>query len=215
MGLARHLAHRYRGGDESLDDLMQVACIGLIKAADRFEPARGVAFGSYAAPYILGELRRHFRDRSWALRVPRPIKELALRLRAATEQLTREYGRDPTVAELALALGTTSEAVLEARTAAEAHRTSSFDWFGGDEHGEGGAGPGDLDDGFRLAEHRATLAALLSVLSERDRTVLRLRYAEDLTQSEIAARLGMSQMQVSRRLSRSLARLQELGAAAA
>ena len=211
LPLARQLASRYHRGSEPFDDLIQVASIGLIKAIDGFDPARGIAFSSYAVPTILGELRRHFRDRTWSIRVPRRFQELALAIEIATRNLTSELGRAPTVPELGAVVDASEEDVLEAlNVLSSAYRPLSLEKPAGDDDAQG-ATVGELlgfdDDGFSNAEHRATLAALLPTLSERDREVLRLRFEEDLTQTEIAERIGVSQMQISRILRRSLARL--------
>ena len=211
LPLARQLASRYHRGSEPFDDLVQVASIGLIKAIDGFDPARGIAFSSYAVPTILGELRRHFRDRTWSIRVPRRYQELALRIENATRNLTSELGRSPTVGELSETVDATEEDVLEAlNVLSSAYRPLSLEKPAGDED-SGSATIGELlgvdDAGFAGAEARATLSRLLPTLSERDREVLRLRFEEDLTQTEIAQHIGVSQMQISRILRRSLARL--------
>ena len=211
LPLARQLASRYHRGSEPFDDLVQVASIGLIKAIDGFDPARGIAFSSYAVPTILGELRRHFRDRTWSIRVPRRFQELALSIETATRNLTSELGRGPTVAELSAVVDASEEDVLEAlNVLSSAYRPLSLEKPAGDDD-VGNATIGELlgfdDVGFTNAEHRATLAALLPTLSERDQEVLRLRFEEDLTQTEIAEHIGVSQMQISRILRRSLARL--------
>jgi RNA polymerase sigma-B factor len=211
LPLARQLASRYHRGSEPFDDLVQVASIGLIKAIDGFDPSRGIAFSSYAVPTILGELRRHFRDRTWSIRVPRRFQELALSIESATRDLTSRLGHAPTVQELASAVNASQEDVLEAlNVLGVAYRPLSLEKPAGDDDAAGatiGELLGTIDDGFVHAEHRATLARLLPTLSERDQEVLRLRFEDDLTQTEIAARVGVSQMQISRILRRSLARL--------
>jgi RNA polymerase sigma-B factor len=206
LPLARSLAHRYRHTGEPMDDLEQVACIGLLKAIDRFDPDRGVAFSSFAVPTILGELRRHFRDRTWALRVPRALQELSLRLETARDALTPALGRQPTIAELSEELDASEEQILQALELASAQRTDPLD-AGEDDAAR--AMPGHIDDGFARAEDRAVLAPLLGTLSARDAEIVLLRFREDLTQDAIARRVGVSQMQVSRVLTRSLARLRE------
>jgi RNA polymerase sigma-B factor len=214
LGLARHLALRYGATEEPQEDLFQVACVGLIKAVDRYDPERGFAFSSYAVPTILGELRRHFRDRTWAVRMPRAVQDLSLRIDRAVTAWTAEHGRPPGVRELAAHLKVTEEEVLEAIEAAGAHHAAplALEEHDGEEQDVARA-PGVLDEGFEQAERRATLAPLLATLGERERLVLRLRFEEDLTQSEIAARIGVSQMQVSRLIRRGLERLQaEAGA---
>jgi RNA polymerase sigma-B factor len=213
LPLARRLARRYQRPDEPFDDLLQVAYLGLVKAIDRYDPARPVAFSSYAVPTILGELRRHFRDRTWAVHVPRDLQELALRVERAVDEHARRTGRQPSVREVAAAVGQSEEAVLEALEAGGAYRATSLQTPRGDEGGEGGDTLGDAigtdEHGFDHAEQRATLDRLLRLVSERDRAVLRMRFEEDLTQAEIGERIGVSQMQVSRILRAALQRLRE------
>jgi RNA polymerase sigma-B factor len=212
LPLARQLARRYQRGSEPLDDLVQVASLGLLKAIDRFEPDRPTAFSSFAVPTILGELKRHFRDRGWSVRVPRDLQEMAVRVERVTEDLARELGRAPTPAEIADHIGATTEQVLEAREAAGAYRAISLDRpHDDDDEAEGIADTMGVEDpGFGLAEDAATVERLMAVLSDREREVLRLRFAEDLTQSEIGARVGVSQMHVSRLIRHAIARLREL-----
>jgi RNA polymerase sigma-B factor len=201
LPLARQLARRYQRAEEPLDDLVQVASIGLIKAIDRFDPDRRVAFSSYAVPTILGELKRHFRDKTWSVRVPRDLQELALKVDRKIADLSRELHRSPTVAE---------EQILEAREAASAYRATSIDApRGSDDDGSDTLGDqmGRDEHGFGLAEDRATLHRLLATVTAREREVLRLRFEEDLTQAEIGERIGVSQMQVSRIIRQSLSRL--------
>lgn len=203
LGLARFLARRFQRGGESLEDLEQVAYLGLVLAIDRFDPERGVEFATFAVPTILGELKRHLRDRAWAVRVPRRVKELHLATSAARERLQHELGRVPTVEELAVDLGTTEEDVLEALEAARGYRASSIDATStGDADGETAlvARLGDDDDRFDAVEDLTTAAPVLAGLSERDQLILRLRYFHDMTQAEIADRLGVSQVHVSRLL---------------
>lgn len=208
LGLARHLALRYSDGIEPLDDLVQVASLGLIKAIDRFDPERGVSFTTFAVPTILGELRRHFRDRGWAIHVPRDLKEASLRVSRA---LAGHGGRSPTPAQLAQETGLSVEAVLEALEVAGAQRALSLDApIGTEEDGSSATlldQLGDADDDLDRARDRATIARLTHVLDERDREILRLRFEEDLTQSEIGAHIGVSQMQVSRLIRAALARM--------
>ena len=212
LPLARQLARRYQRGGEQLDDLVQVASLGLIKAVDRFDPARETAFSSFAVPTILGELKRHFRDKGWAVRVPRDLQELAVKVDRVADDMARELGRAPTPTEIAERTGATLEQVLEAREAAAAYRAVSLDRprtdeeEGGDSYAEA---VGAEDPGFGLAEASATVERLMRVLSEREREVLRLRFEEDLTQSEIGARIGVSQMHVSRLIRQSIARLRD------
>jgi len=210
LPLARQLARRYQRGGEALDDLIQVASLGLLKAIDRFDPSRTTAFSSFAVPTILGELKRHFRDKGWSVRVPRDLQELTVRLEPTSEELSRELGRAPTTSELADHLGVTIEQLLEAREAAGAYRAVSLDRpRDDDEEGDGlGAGFGVEDLGFSEAEDAATVEHLMRVLSDREREVLRLRFAEDLTQAEIGTRIGVSQMHVSRIIRQAIAQLQ-------
>ncbi len=211
LPLARQLARRYQRADEPLDDLIQVASLGLIKAIDRFDPAREVAFSSYAVPTILGELKRHFRDRTWSVRVPRDLQELALKVDKAVAELAKDLRRQPTVPEIGAKVGATEEQVLEALEAAGAYRATSFDaprGSAGEDEGDSLAdATGTTEEGFDLAEQRATIERLMASVTPREREVLRLRFVEDLTQAEIGARIGVSQMQVSRLIRQSLARL--------
>jgi RNA polymerase sigma factor, sigma-70 family/RNA polymerase sigma-70 factor, sigma-B/F/G subfamily len=210
LPLARQLARRYQRAEEPLDDLIQVASIGLIKAVDRFDPDRQVAFSSYAVPTILGELKRHFRDKTWSVRVPRDLQELALKVDRAVSELSGELHRAPTVAEIGAAVEAGEEQVLEALEAAAAYRATSIDAPRGSED-DGSDTLGDQmgrdEKGFGLAEDRATLHRLLGTITAREREVLRLRFEEDLTQAEIGERIGVSQMQVSRIIRQSLGRL--------
>jgi RNA polymerase sigma-B factor len=217
LPLARQLARRYQRADEPLDDLVQVASLGLIKAIDRFDPQREVAFSSYAVPTILGELKRHFRDRTWSVRVPRDLQELALKVDKAVATLSRDLRRSPSVLEIAEAVDAGEEDVLEALEAAGAYRATSFDApRSSDEEGGDSLADalGTTETGFGLAEQRATLERLMAAITPREREVLRLRFVEDLTQAEIGERIGVSQMQVSRLIRQSLARLRTAGLAA-
>jgi RNA polymerase sigma-B factor len=212
LPLARQLARRYQHGGEQLDDLVQVASLGLLKAIDRFDPARETAFSSFAVPTILGELKRHFRDKGWSVRVPRDLQELSVRVDRVTDELARELGRAPSVAEIGERIGTTAEQVLEAREASAAYRAVSLDRSRDeDEEGEGGLADsvGVEDPGYTVAEDAATVERLMRVLSDREREVLRLRFVEDLTQSEIGVRVGVSQMHVSRLIRQAVAELRE------
>ncbi|HSD77113.1 MAG TPA: SigB/SigF/SigG family RNA polymerase sigma factor [Solirubrobacteraceae bacterium] len=206
LPLARALAARYVNRGEPLDDLVQVACVGMMKAIDGFEVDREVRFSSYATPTVLGELKRHFRDRTWSVRVPRSIQELQLRVAKARDELSHGLGRSPTVQELADAVGAPFEEVLLTIESQGARRTRSLDEPVGDEATLADA-LGDADPELERAEMRAMLDGAFDVLSDRDREVLRLRFAEDLTQAEIAVHIGVSQMQVSRLIRQSLARL--------
>ncbi len=212
LPLARRLARRYQRTDEPMDDLVQVASLGLIKAVDRFDAGREVVFSSYAVPTILGELKRHFRDRTWSVRVPRDLQELALRIDQTVTALASGGRRAPSVREIAVALELDEERVLEALEAGAAYHAGSLDAPRGsrqeDEAGETLADTlGSTESGFERAEDRATLEPLLAEIAERERVVLRLRFAEGLTQAEIGQRIGVSQMQVSRLIRQSLARL--------
>jgi RNA polymerase sigma-B factor len=212
LPLARQLARRYQRGSEQLDDLVQVASLGLLKAIDRFDPARETAFSSFAVPTILGELKRHFRDKGWAVRVPRDLQELAVKVDRIADEMSRELGRAPTTSEIGERIDATDEQVLEAREASAAYRAVSLDRPRTEEDEEGDSyadAVGEEDPGYRVAEASATMERLMRVLSEREREVLRLRFEEDLTQSEIGARVGVSQMHVSRLIRQSIARLRE------
>jgi RNA polymerase sigma-B factor len=214
LPLARRLARRYQRSEEPLEDLTQVASLGLLKAVDRYDSRRDAAFSSFAVPTILGELRRHFRDRTWSVRVPRELQELALRVDKTASALSSEHGRAPTVGEIAAAMDCTEEQVLEALQAAGAYRAVSLDAprssAGEDSAGESvGDTIGVQEGGFERAEERATLGPMFARITERERLVLTLRFAEDLTQAEIGERIGVSQMQVSRLIRQALARLRE------
>lgn len=212
MPLARRLARRYQRQDEPFDDLLQVACLGLVKAVDRYDPQRPVAFSSFAVPTILGELRRHFRDRTWAVHVPRDLQELALKVERAVGEHTSRTGEQPSIGHLAQQLGATQEAILEALDASGAYRATSLQTprgDGDDPTATLGDTLGDDERGYDHAEDRATLDRLLRLVSERDREVLRMRFELDMTQAEIGERIGVSQMQVSRILRAALARLRE------
>ena len=210
LPLARRLARRYQRADEPLDDLVQVASVGLMKAVDRFDEGRSVMFSSYAVPTILGELKRHFRDRTWSVRVPRDLQELALRVERATSQLSVGRRRAPSVGEIAQSLEVSVERVLEAIEVAGAYRATSLDAPRSQREEETESLADSLganEHGFVLAEDRATIEPLLARISAREREVLRLRFGVDLTQAEIGERIGVSQMQVSRLIRQSLARL--------
>lgn len=210
LPLARKLARRYRGAREPLDDLEQVASLGLVKAIDRYDPDRGIGFQHFAVPTIVGELKRYFRDCGWAVHMPRGIQELALQVAQAQRQLTAQTGREPTYNEVAEFLELSVTEVLEAAEAAGAHHAVSFDTPHDDGDGEAatlGESIGQTDERFELVDLTASLAPAVRQLSERDRHVLALRFVEDRTQSEIADQVGVSQMQVSRILGKTLERL--------
>jgi RNA polymerase sigma-B factor len=213
LPLARRLARRYRHTGEPVEDLEQVACIGLLHAIDRFDPARGTAFPSFAVPTILGELRRYFRDRTWALRVPRQLQELGWRIERARDELTVSIGRQPTVAELAEHLDVGEELVLQALELALVQSTVPIDGPPlADEEDGPERWPGRLDEGYARAEDRAVLGPLLETLPAADAQIVALRFCGDLTQDAIARRVGSSQMHVSRVLHRSLTKLRDAAA---
>ncbi|HVF75732.1 MAG TPA: SigB/SigF/SigG family RNA polymerase sigma factor [Acidimicrobiales bacterium] len=209
LGLAEYLARRFSNRGEPLDDLVQVASVGLLKAVDRFDPERGVEFSTYATHTIVGELKRHFRDKGWAVRAPRRMQELYLRLGKIIGTLSQELGRSPTIPELAAEAQVSEEEVLEALEAGQAYRFASLDAPSpGDDDGETLGSHMGADDPLMLdAEHRAALSPLIGQLPPREQKILHLRFFEGMTQSEIASRLGISQMHVSRLLARSLAQL--------
>jgi RNA polymerase sigma-B factor len=210
LPLAHHLARRYQSA-EDLDDLKQVAAIGLLKAIDRFDPERGLAFSSFAFPTIEGELKRHLRDKGWSVRAPRGVQELSARVEKLSRALSARLGRSATVAEIAEAAGCTAEEVLEARHADTARRAVSLDQpqREDDEAGTLGDRIAIEDAGFAGAEDAALLEDLMRVLPDRERTVVVLRFRDDLLQTEIGELVGVSQMQVSRMLRSAIARLRE------
>jgi len=210
LPLARQLARRYQRPEEPFDDLFQVACLGLVKAIDRFDLEREVAFSSYAVPTILGEIKRYFRDRTWSVRVPRDLQELALKVDRAVSELSLDLHRQPTVEEIGAKVGADEEDVLEALEASGAYKATSLESPRGSEEESGdtlGDTLGTEEHGFALAEDRATIEHLMRSITPREREVLHLRFAEDLTQAEIGERIGVSQMQVSRIIRQSVGRL--------
>jgi RNA polymerase sigma-B factor len=210
LPLARQLARRYQRPEEPFDDLFQVACLGLVKAIDRFDLEREVAFSSYAVPTILGEIKRYFRDRTWSVRVPRDLQELALKVDRAVSELSLDLHRQPTVEEIGAKVGADEEDVLEALEASGAYKATSLESPRGSEEESGdtlGDTLGTEEHGFALAEDRATIEHLMRSITPREREVLHLRFTEDLTQAEIGERIGVSQMQVSRIIRQSVARL--------
>jgi RNA polymerase sigma-B factor len=213
LPLARRLAARYHRRQEPLEDLVQVASLGLVKAVERYDPSRGTRFSSFAVPTISGELRRHFRATAWNLHVPRGVQEDALKVRDATSRLTHRLGRAPRIGELSEETGLDAETIAEALQARAAQAMASLDQPAGQWAEDGDASLSEhvgADDGrFDVVEHQAVLRSLLRALPRREREVLFLRFARDLTQSEIAERVGCSQMQVSRILRRTLAQLTE------
>jgi len=208
LGLARQLARRFSHRGEPLDDLVQVASLGLVSAARRFDPDRGVEFSAFATRTIIGELKRHFRDKGWAVRASRRVQELYLELGHATASLSQRLGRTPTVAELAQETGTSEEAVLEALEAGQGYSTTSIDVPEGEDDPLS-ARLGARDGGYEVIEDRALLGPALAALPAREQAILRMRFVEGRTQSEIAEVVGVSQMHVSRLLSSSLRELRE------
>jgi RNA polymerase sigma-B factor len=211
LPLVEHLARRFRNRGEPLDDLVQVATIGLIKSVDRFDPERGVEFSTYATPTIVGEIKRHFRDKGWAVRVPRRLQELRLSLTSATADLSQRLGRAPTVGELAEQLKLSDEEVLEGLESANAYSTLSLDV---PEQGEQDSpvvadSLGAEDEELEGVEYRESLKPLLAKLPPREKKILLLRFFGNMTQSQIAEEIGISQMHVSRLLARTLAQLRD------
>ena len=212
MSLVRALARRYSYRGEQLDDLVQIGSIGLIKAIDRFDIERGVELTTYATPNIIGEIKRHFRDKGWSVRVPRGLQELNVQLSRLVEQLTVQEGRSPTITELAKAAGVEEEEVLEALESGRAYNSLSLNSGGGsDEDGE--LDPlesiGTEEHQYEVSEDRAVLAPGFRVLDERERKILHLRFFKGLTQSQIAQQVGISQMHVSRLIRRSLEKIRD------
>ncbi len=211
MSLVRSLARRYAYRGEQYEDLVQIGAIGLIKAIDRFDLGRGVELTTYATPNIIGEIKRHFRDRGWAVRVPRGLQELNVRLSRLIDQLTVELSRSPTIPELAKAAGVEEEAVLEAIESGRAYTSVSLSTgLGGDDDGvDPLESLGDVEPEYEHSEDRALLAPGFRILEQRERTILHLRFYEGQTQSQIARRVGISQMHVSRLIRRSLEKIRE------
>ncbi|AZM51876.1 B/F/G family RNA polymerase sigma-70 factor [Streptomyces sp. WAC 01529] len=212
MSLVRYAAGRFRNRGDEMEDIVQVGMIGLIKAIDRFELSREVQFATFAVPYIVGEIKRFFRDTSWAVHVPRRLQEARVELAKATEELSSRLGRSPTVDELATLMNLTPEEVIEARLASNGYNSASLDAvLHGDSNDETPLADfiGEVDASLELVEDFHALAPLVAGLPERDRELLHLRFVEELTQSQIGERLGVSQMQVSRLLSRTLANLRK------
>ncbi|WP_237293359.1 MULTISPECIES: RNA polymerase sigma factor SigF [Streptomyces] len=210
LPLVEHLARRFRNRGEPLDDLTQVATIGLIKSVDRFDPDRGVEFSTYATPTVVGEIKRHFRDKGWAVRVPRRLQELRLSLTTATAELSQQHGRSPTVHELAERLGISEEEVLEGLESANAYSTLSLDVPDTDDESPAVADTlGSEDEALEGVEYRESLKPLLEGLPPREKRILLLRFFGNMTQSQIAQEVGISQMHVSRLLARTLAQLRD------
>jgi RNA polymerase sigma-B factor len=211
LPLVEHLARRFRDRGEPHDDLVQVGTIGLIKAVDRFDPDRGVEFSTYATPTIVGEIKRHFRDRGWSIRVPRRLQEMRQHISQATAELSQKSGRSPTIAELAQALDLSEEEILEGLESAQAYSTLSIDSSGG---GDDDSDPSSLtetlgseDDALEGVEYRESLKPLLAALSERERQIIMMRFFQNMTQAQIAKEVGVSQMHVSRLLTKALLEL--------
>ncbi len=206
LGLAHQLARRFANRGEAHDDLVQVASVALVRAAERFDPERGIMFSTFAAASIVGELKRHFRDRGWAVRAPRRLQELFLEIGTTVERLNQELGRAPTVPELAAAIDASEADILEALEAGQGYRASSLDapLVEGQTMADS---LGADDDGYNRVEHRSALSKAMESLSVRDRTIVNLRFVEGLSQSQIAVQLGVSQMQVSRLLAACLRQL--------
>lgn len=212
LNLVRFLASKFKNRGESLEDLVQVGTIGLIKAIDRFDPERGLEFTTYATPTIMGEIKRHFRDKGWSVRVPRRLQELSAKVNQATDELTNRLQRSPSVAEIAEHLGSTVDEVLEAMESSSAYSSVPLE----------GGGSGEDDEAPSVIDHYATedpelaasddrivLEQAIADFSPREQEVVRMRFDEGLTQVEIAERLGISQVQVSRLLRRTLRRIQD------
>jgi RNA polymerase sigma-B factor len=219
VGLAEYLARRFKNRGEPIEDLIQVALLGLLKAVERFDPGRGLEFSTFATPTIVGELKRHFRDKGWAVRVPRRVQELHLRMGAVVNNLSQELGRSPTIPEIAARADVSVDEVLEAMEAGRAYRFSSIDAPAGDDD-DRSASPaaaqlGEDDTGLEEVEQRMLLSPLIASLPKREQMIIHLRFFRGMTQSEIAARLGISQMHVSRLLARSLAQLRDRAGAEA
>ncbi|MGW1915207.1 RNA polymerase sigma factor SigF [Streptomyces sp. NPDC002076] len=214
MSLVRFAAGRFRNRGDDMEDIVQTGMIGLIKAIDRFELAREVEFTSFALPYIVGEIKRFFRDTTWAVHVPRRLQELRVELAKAREELSSRLDRDPTVAELATLMNIPEDQVVEAQLASNGYNSASLDAaLTGDGTEDGEAVLADFigveEEGLRLVEDFQALAPLMAELSERDRRIIHLRFVEEATQAEIGERLGCSQMHVSRLIKRIIARLRE------
>jgi RNA polymerase sigma-B factor len=208
LPLVRSLARRYAGRGEALEDIEQVGAIGLIKAIDRYELSREVALTTYATPNVVGEIKRHFRDRGWAIRIPRALQELNVKMSGAIERLTTSLGRSPTIAEIARELDASPEQVLEAMEAGSAYSPVSLSTSPGvDEDLDMMEVIGGEDEGFERSEERASLEPALDNLPDREREILRMRFEDGLTQTQIAERIGLSQMHVSRLIRKSLERM--------
>jgi RNA polymerase sigma-B factor len=210
LPVARNIAHRFRNRNEAEDDLNQVAVVGLLKAIDRFDPAHGSDFMSFAVPTIVGEVRRHFREAAWDVRVPRPLKERHASVSNASNELAQDLGRAPTPTEIAERLGISTDQVVEGLEVAVAQRSSSLDAMLYDSEGDPlGSMLGEQDNDIAGVDDRESLRPLLEQLPERERTVLALRFFKNMTQTQIAEQIGVSQMHVSRMLARTLSKLRD------
>lgn len=212
LNLVRFLASKFKNRGEPLDDLVQVGTIGLIKAIDRFDPERGLEFTTYATPTILGEIKRHFRDKGWSIRVPRRLQELSAKVNQATDELTVELQRSPSVEEIAAKLGVGAEEILEAMESSGAYTSVSLEAGGSSEDDEAPAlidRLGSVDEDLDASDDRMVIDDAISDFSPREQEIVRMRFIDDLTQVEIAKRLGVSQVQVSRLLRRTLRKIQD------
>jgi len=209
LPLVRSLARRYAGRGEPVEDIEQVGAIGLIKAIDRFELEREVSLATYATPNVVGEIKRHFRDKGWAIRVPRALQELNAKMSATIDNLTARHGRSPTIAEIAESLDATPEEVLEAMDVGSAYTTLSLSAPLGEDSADPLEAIGGEDEGFERTDDREALAPALARLPQRERDILRMRFEEGLPQTQIAERVGLSQMHVSRLIRRALASMRE------
>ncbi|MFR3999000.1 MAG: RNA polymerase sigma factor SigF [Paratractidigestivibacter faecalis] len=212
LNLVRFLASKFKNRGEPLDDLVQVGTIGLIKAIDRFDPERGLEFTTYATPTILGEIKRHFRDKGWSIRVPRRLQELSAKVNQATEELTVELQRSPSVEEIAAKLGVSAEEILEAMESSGAYTSVSLEAGGTSEDDEAPAlidRLGSVDEDLDASDDRMVIDDAIRDFSPREQEIVRMRFIDGLTQVEIAKRLGVSQVQVSRLLRRTLRKIQD------
>ena len=212
LNLVRFLASKFKNRGEPLDDLVQVGTIGLIKAIDRFDPERGLEFTTYATPTILGEIKRHFRDKGWSIRVPRRLQELSAKVNQATEELTVELQRSPSVEEIAAKLGVSAEEILEAMESSGAYTSVSLEAGGSSEDDEAPAlidRLGSVDEDLDASDDRMVIDDAIRDFSPREQEIVRMRFIDGLTQVEIAKRLGVSQVQVSRLLRRTLRKIQD------
>ncbi len=212
VNLVRYIAAKFKNRGEPLDDLIQVGTIGLIKAIDRFDPSRGLEFTTYATPTIMGEIKRHFRDKGWTIRVPRRLQELSAKVNTVTDELTAELQRSPSIDEIAARLGTTSDEVLEAMESSSAYSSVPLEGQGGTEEDDAPAvidRYASVDNDLEASDDRMILEDVISEFPEADQQAIRMRYLDGMTQVEIAKKLGISQVQVSRMLRRALRRIQE------